>query len=483
MSRLKFIQQLLESGGEVYIVGGNVRDHFLEIPHKDYDLLVRNIAYPFLTNILKSTGMLNQVGKSFGVLKFRPDENPEIEFDLSLPRVEKSTGTGHRDFTVDFNPGLSVEKDLSRRDFTINAMAINLSDGKLVDPFGGKRDLENKIVRQVFKEAFVEDPLRLLRAVQFSARFSFMVENETLNAMKTHANLIKTVSRERIAMELKKLFSAPRPSVGFELMREVGMLESIFPFLNKMIGVLQPMKKNEDVFMHTMKVIEAARLTPEMEKAGDLNLMFASLLHDAGKPATASFDEAKKTVTFYGHQIVSKRIAGKWLNEYKVSCIGVDTDKVLKLIENHMFETKAYFSDRAIRRFINKIGVDNIFDLIDLRIADKKGGRYPESMKGILNLRKRIRDEISKKPPFTAKDLAVNGFDIMNMGFKAGPIIGKIQKFLVEKVLDDPDLNTKEELSGLITKNFPPEDEKNKNPHPKNKLPEGKKKMGEAAGR
>ena len=237
-------------------------------------------------------------------------------------------------------------------------------------------------------------------------------------------------------------------------MRKTRLLGEVFPFIEKMIGVLQPKKENEDVYDHTMKVLDASRVASEMNRPGDLDIMFAALLHDTGKPNTHRFDEKKQQISFYGHQIVSKKIARRWLNDYRATCVGVNTDRVLKLVEHHMFETKAYYSERAIRRFVNKIGKEDIFDLIDLRIADKKGGRYPDSMKGILNLRHRIQKEIDKKPPFGSKDLAINGHDLIALGFKPGPLLGQIQKFLVEQVLDNPELNLKETLENLVKEKF-----------------------------
>ncbi len=453
--RFAFIETLSSKGGEVYLVGGTVRDALLKKPHKDFDFLIRNLSPEVLAQILKPHGQLNQVGKSFGVLKFRPKETPDLEFDLALPRLEKSTGAGHRDFEVEYDPHLSVKEDLGRRDFTVNAMAYNLATLELIDPYNGAKDLENKILRLVFPKAFEEDPLRMLRAIQFSARFDLKIEPETIALMKTHAQLIRTVSQERIIDEIRKLFLAQKPSLGFDIMRDVGLLDIIFPFITKMIGVLQPMKNNEDVYTHTMKVLDASRNSLEMEHAGEMEVMFASLLHDAGKPATVGFDEEKQRTTFYGHQIVSKKIARRWLNDFKATTIGLNVDQVLNLVENHMFETKAFYTEKAIRRFVAKIGQENIFKLIDLRIADKKGGRYPDSMKGILNLRDKIRAELNKKPPFGAKDLALNGHDLMNLGFKPGPIIGNIQKFLIETVLDEPELNEKEKLTELVKKNFP----------------------------
>lgn len=452
-----YIQSILKAGGEVYLVGGNVRDRLLGLKNKDHDLLVRKLPFDRLIEALKSFGQANTVGKSFGVVKFRPRGSDSPEIDFSLPRVEKSTGQGHKDFEVDFDPEIPVERDLARRDFTINAMALNVNGGQIIDPFNGQGDLKSRVLRQVFKEAFIEDPLRMIRGIQFAARFNLQLEESTLAAMREHAGLIRSVSKERVIEEIRKLFIADRPSVGFDIMRDTGLLPILFPFVQSMIGVLQPMKQNEDVYQHTMKVLDASRAASELEKPGDLNLMFAALLHDAGKPNTVRVDKDTNKTTFFGHQNVSKRIARKWLSDYRATGIGLNVDKVLNLVENHMFETKAFYSDKAIRRFVNKVGKDNIFDLIDLRIADKKGGRYPDSMKGILNLRSRIQNEINKKVPFGVKDLAINGHDLISLGFKPGPVLGQIQAFLVEAVLDEPEKNTKEALQEIVLNHFKPE--------------------------
>lgn len=453
--RFSFIDRLTTHNGRVCLVGGVVRDLLLNKPQKDVDLIVSGIPQTELIDLLKKEGRVNLVGKSFGVLKFSPREAQDLEFDIALPRKETSTGAGHRDFQVDFNHELSVEDDLGRRDFTVNAMAYDLAKKELIDPYHGKSDLDQKLLRQVFDNAFVEDPLRLLRAVQFSARFNLKVEPVTHSSMVAHAALIKTVSKERIILEIAKLLTAPRPSVGFDLMRDTGLLTPIFPFITKMIGVIQPMKNNEDVYTHTMKVVDAARASVEMEYAGEINVMFSALFHDAGKPQTVGFDPVKKRTTFYGHQNVSKKIARRWFADYKATTIGLDVDQILNLVENHMFETKSFYTEKAIRRFVSKVGPDNIFKLIDLRIADKKGGRYPDSMKGILNLRDRIRSEMAKKPPFGPRDLTINGHDMMSLGYKPGPLLGEIQKYLVELVLDQPELNSKEVLSAKILEKFP----------------------------
>lgn len=446
----KFVETLWQAKGEVYEVGGTVRDRILQIPHKDKDYLVRGIPIDKLKNILAPFGKVAVVGKSFGVLKFSPHSEPETMIDIALPRKERSTGEGHRDFDVDYDPNLSVEEDLGRRDFTVNAMALDLQTGKIIDPFHGQKDLKAKILRMVFDRAFEEDPLRLIRAVQFAARFGLTIEPKTFEAMETSAPLIATVSAERIIEEIRKLFLAPKPSLGFEIMRQTGLLKILFPEVQTLIGIEQDKRPGDDVYQHTMRVLDAARIDEHVEHAGDLELLLAALFHDTGKAPTRKYDKAKDRIVFYGHQLVSKRILRKWLARMKATHIGIDPRHVETLVEHHMFETKSYFTDKAIRRFVHKVGEDMIYKLLDLRLADNRGGKHPKSVNGVLKMRARVRAELAKKPPFGPKDLGLTGHDLMEAGVEAGPRMGQIIKQLVELVLDDPALNTKERLLEIV---------------------------------
>ncbi len=442
----KFLETLWQAGGEVYEVGGPVRDRLLGIPHKDKDYLVRLIPMEKLKKFLSPFGKVAVVGKMFGVLKFSPYNEPETTLDIALPRKERSTGVGHRDFEVDFDPRLIVEEDLGRRDFTINAMALNLKTEKIIDPFGGKKDLDAKILRMVFDKAFEEDPLRLIRAVQFAARFDLTIEPKTFESMKTNAKLITTVSAERIIEEIRKLFLAKKPSLGLEILRQTGLLQFLFPEMERLIGIEQDKRPGDDVYQHTLRVLDAAREDAFLENPGDLELLLAALFHDTGKAATRKYDKAKDRIVFYSHQLVSKRIVRKWMQRMQVTNIGINPQHVETLVEHHMFETKSYFTDKAIRRFVHKVGEDLIYKLLDLRLADNRGGKHPKSVNGVVKMRDRVRTELAKKPPFGPKDLAVTGHDLMAIGIEAGPRMGQIIKQLVELVLDDPGLNTKERL-------------------------------------
>ena len=448
--KFKFLETIWEAGGEIFEVGGSVRDKLLGLPRKDIDLLVRNLSFEKLKGLLQPLGKIALVGKSFGVLKFTPHQAPDQIIDIALPRKEQSTGVGHRDFEISFDPELSVETDLGRRDFTLNAMALNLKTEQLIDPFNGATDLKNKLLRQVFPKAFEEDPLRLIRAVQFAARLGLTIESATWEQMKQHAALIQTVSPERITEELRKLFLAPQPSLGFDLMLTSGLLPFLFPELVDLVGISQDKLPGDDVYRHTMRVLDAARADTLLEHPGDLELMISALFHDTGKAATQQFDPKKERIVFYSHQVVSARLARRWMKRMHVTTLGVNPDNINTMIFNHMFETKSYYTDKAIRRFVQKIGQDLIYKLLDLRLADNRGGKHPRSVQGVLKMRARVQEELAKKPPFGPGDLALTGNDLKTMGFHEGPNIGKVLKALVEKVLEDPVWNTQEQLATIV---------------------------------
>lgn len=463
-----FLNALAQAGAELYEVGGPVRDRLMGRSAKDHDYLVRHLTVEQIRNVLKPLGQVTLVGKSFGVVKFTPFRDKDMAIDFALPRRETSTGPGHRDFDVDFDPKLPVEADLGRRDFTINAMARKISTDTIIDPFGGRQDLEKKMLRQVFPQAFQEDPLRLLRAIQFAARFDLTIEKNTWLSMCKEAHLIGRVSPERIAEELRKLMSADRPSRGFVLMRDAGLLKHVLPELAALAGVEQGKTPGEDAFDHTMRVLDASRSDAAIKHAGNIDLLFAALMHDLGKATTARYHEATQRVVFFSHQIVSKRMARIWMKRMKLSTIGVDSDRVCSLIEHHMFETKAFFTEKAIRRFIAKVGKDLIFLLLDLRLADNRGGKHPAGIKGVLKLKKKIQEELDRKPPFGPKDLAVSGTDLMEAGLPEGPAVGIALARLVDLVLDNPELNTREHLLALVdnmSENARHEIQKNRQTH------------------
>lgn len=229
LNRQEFMKALL-SKGKVYLVGGIVRDSMMNKESKDIDLLVTNIPIKQIISILTPFGKINLVGDSFGVLKFVPDSMELDEpIDIAIPRIETCIGTGHKDFNVIANHDIPIEQDLKRRDFTINAIAVRM-DGLVIDPFNGVSDLNNKVIKMVDTVAFTDDPLRMLRAVQFASRLKFYIDCLTMLSIQEKANTIKNISPERILIELDKIYYKGDISIGINLLVETGLYKNIFGF-------------------------------------------------------------------------------------------------------------------------------------------------------------------------------------------------------------------------------------------------------------
>lgn len=422
--------------GKLYEVGGSVRDSLInpDVEHKDRDYLITGIPLDDLMTILRRFGRVDVVGRSFGVIKFNP-KGQDSTFDIAIPRTEKSIGTAHRDFEVAYDPDLSVEVDLKRRDFTINAMAREIPSGDLIDPYGGVKDIKKRIIRIVFPEAIEEDPLRILRGAQFAARFNFKIEADTLRGMKESVDLLQSVSSERIADEINKmLMKALKPSIGLRYLLAIGALELIFPELVDCVGVVQPGGYHKwDVFDHTMVCVDNA---PRR-----LEVRLAALLHDVGKPQTREL--VKDGATFYGHDRLSTKMTVEALRRLRYS--NEIIEQVSKQVSRHMFSDRA--GEKGIRRLIKAVGKESIYDLLDLRRADIVAQGMGQDPSEVDEFEAKVAEEIEKKPPFGLQDLAVNGDEIKSeFGISEGPLVGQVLDDLLEMVLDDPAANIREKL-------------------------------------
>ncbi|MDH3891122.1 MAG: CCA tRNA nucleotidyltransferase [candidate division Zixibacteria bacterium] len=427
--------------GRIYEVGGAVRDRLLSGSKatKDCDYLVTGVGYDELSRLLKQHGRVDLVGRSFGVIKYTQFTGGRGHtFDLTLPRREHSTGWGHKEFAVSFDPSLPVEEDLVRRDFTVNAMAVALDNNELIDPLNGRMDLDNRQLRMVYPTSFEDDPLRMLRAVQFAARFGFMIEPETFRAIRKNAALIETVSAERIAEELNKLLTlAQIPSSGFRLMQTLGLLKVILPELQTCVGVDQPGGYHKyDVFEHTMHIIDSCDAR--------LRLRMAALFHDVTKP------QARRLVdggaTFYGHEGTGAKVAASVLRRLRYSNGFIK--QVATLVERHMFTTEV--TPKGLRRLVRRVGVDLIHDLLDLRRADVVAQGMGGTTEDVDQFETDIREELERKPPLSVTDLAIDGRVMMELfQLEPGPAIGRVLSYLLERVLDDPNLNSREILTTL----------------------------------
>ncbi len=455
--------EAINARGQLYEVGGAVRDRirygmdphtgrldpgrFWSYTPEETDYLATGMPMEELIDILSIFGRTELVGKSFGVVKFRVEVSDRQArlVDLALPRRERSTGIGHRDFEIDYDPELPIEQDLGRRDFTVNAMARPLYAHEklldIIDPHGGMADIRARLVRMVGPKAFEEDPLRMLRACQFAARFEYALEEGTYQAISRHAGLISAVSPERVRMELDKmLLKAERPSVGLWLMQRSGLLKLLLPELEEGVGCSQPGGFHRySVFEHSIRAVDfIPRTHPQC-----LALRLAALLHDVSKPRCRQM--AGGAATFYGHERVGEQAARSVLERLRYP--RDLTDEVCLLVRRHMFAIPE--TERGLRRLISKVGVERIYDLIELRRADIRAqGRDQEAGDPALeHLEQAVTEEIHHHPPFTLRDLAVDGRDLMaEFRLPSGPEIGWLLEQLLEQVLDDPRRNTREKL-------------------------------------
>jgi poly(A) polymerase/tRNA nucleotidyltransferase (CCA-adding enzyme) len=444
-------QKELIAAGELYHVGGAVRDEMMGTAGVDdeIDYLVRGLPPKDLERILQRHGRLILVGKSFGVYKFEP-KRARREIDIAYPRREISTGPGHRDFRVKWDWTLGVEADLGRRDFTINAIARSLNDGRIVDPCGGAVDIKRRVLRMVFQDAFNEDPLRILRGVRFATRFSLDIDDATLEAMNESAGLVDTLSAERVQDELSKLLTqCDRPSDGFSLMNTIGVLARVLPELERGIGVTQNEFHPDDVFWHSVKSCDHA-------PKDKLIVRWAALLHDLGKidmKQVIEEDGQEPKIVFYRHEQESAKITAEVLK--RLRCGNDFIKGCVHLVESHMFFYREEWSRGTVRRFIRRIGEENINDLFDLRRADCRSRDETDEIEKLAELRARIDLEIKEDKAFKLSDLAISGDDVKKvLGVEEGPEIGRILHEVFEMVLDSPEINSKERLRRILSEKF-----------------------------
>ncbi len=337
-----------------------------------------------------------------------------------------------------------MEQDLGRRAFTVNAIALRLLDGResrkppeLIDPYSGKRDIGDRLIRMVAPAAFSEDPLRMMRACQFAARFQFSLEQKTFRSIRRHAPLIRSVSPERIRQELDKmLLKADQPSIGLWLMQRGGLLREVLPELEAGVDVTQPGSYHRyRVFEHCIKTVDFAPASLEMR--------LAALLHDVARPRCR--EAFQGGVHFYGHDRLGEAMARRMLERLRYS--GDTITQVSGLVRNHMFSYPE--TEKGLRRLIARVGAGGLDQLVELRRADIKAqGRGTEQADQDLEaFRQAIAEVMDKNPPFSVKDLQVDGQAIMEeFKLKPGPMVGQILRHLLEYVLDHPERNRREEL-------------------------------------
>ena len=446
---LKEIAGLFRAGDrEVCLVGGAVRDMLRgKTPH-DWDLATNALPEEVAEIFSKArpAGKVIPTGIKHGTVTVLYRGR---NFEITTYRTEADYTDGRRPDKVDYTA--NIEEDLSRRDFTMNAVALRLPKGEKVDPFGGEADLKAGIIRCVRNptERFAEDGLRPLRAVRFAAQLSFDLEPATLAAIPGALETSAKVSLERVRDEIEKIIVSGKPSRAFLLMEKTGLLKLFLPELAVCRDIDQKGYHRFDVLEHSLLACDYAA-----EKQYPNDVILAALLHDTGKVSTRNLGE-DGIWTFYRHEAESEKITRAVLTRLRYPNAVVDS--VCHLVNEHMFQYKDEWSDAAVRRFIVRVGAENLSKIYQLRRADAYATAGNETPLHFLSdLAHRAEKAVSEGKAFSLKDLAVSGNDLIEIGIKPGKSMGIILNELLETVLDDPEQNTREALlniAGQIARN------------------------------
>ncbi|XKT74663.1 MAG: CCA tRNA nucleotidyltransferase [Patescibacteria group bacterium UBA2163] len=432
------VSDALENAGfEAYLVGGCVRDMALGKTPKDWDLTT-NATPEQIQEIFPESFYENDFG-TVGV-KTESDDPLLAVIEVTPYRKEGEYSDARRPDEVTWAETLS--EDLERRDFTVNALAYRLKDDTLVDEHGGTEDLERKLLRAVGdpRKRFQEDALRMMRAVRLAAELEFAIESETATAIHEHAGQLEKISKERIRDEFIRIVKTHTPMQALVIAQRLGLLTYIAPDLERGIGVDQNQAHSFEVFEHNLRALQHAA-----DKDWDLAIRLSGLFHDVSKPETRVWSEEKKDWTFYGHEVVGARVTKKIMQDLRFP---KDlTEKVVKLVRWHMF-----FSDpdqvtlSAVRRMIQNVGEENIWDLLNLRICDRIGTGRPKEQPFRFRKYKSMVEE-ALRDPISVGMLKINGDQLIaEFHMKPGPRIGWLLHALLEEVLEDPQKNTGEYL-------------------------------------
>ena len=421
---------------QLYIVGGAVRDLLMKKDVKDWDFttdakpeeILKIIPEGFYDNKFGTVGLA--VGDSI--------------FEITTMRKEGIYKDHRHPANVSWTN--NIEEDLNRRDFTVNAIALSYNQ-QIIDPFSGIEDIERKKIKAVGdpNTRFQEDALRLMRAIRFAAQLEFEIDEKTLESIKKNAHLIGEIAHERVWDELFKILSSMNPYIGIVKLREAGILQIILPELERCFGIIQKGPKHDRIYEIGQHCLLSLKHCPST----DPSVRFATLLHDVGKPNTMGTQE-DGNITFYNHDTVGGRIVLKIGKRFNLS--KKQTDKLYRLVRWHMFTLDENQTDSAIRRFIKNVGLENIDDMLAVRVGDRIGGGTQNPTSWRMEKFKERIEQVLKKP-FSISDLKINGKDVMNtLNIKPGPKVGEILQKLFEEVLENSSLNNKEYLLKRINK-------------------------------
>lgn len=448
--------------GDVYAVGGYVRDLIRGIPSEDVDILITHHPVEEIIKKIKSYGKVDLVGKSFGVIKFTINRKT---YDIALPRRDmpkESEVRGHKDFIISANPDIPIEIDLQRRDFRCNSIALRLIDNTLIDPFGSLEDIRAKIIRLTNPKAFPEDPLRVLRAARFASVLNFSIDTEIYDSSKDID--LSGLSVERVNEEIFKiLLLSPLPSSGLEELFKLGVLRQLFPELYSLTlsiqdSIFHPEKDlfgHHTVWHHTKLTVDQAKRLADrfrLNQEKKLTLLLAALYHDVGKPGTAQWEykKGRMVITNNGHDVASEKITKKIFDRFRIfSWNGYNLRKIaLSLIRCHhraseLWQNKEIITKKAFNRLA--ADTDGEIELLVYLDAADRAGREDKPVRGLDEegtwlLKKFDELNVSKE---TIKPI-IMGRDLLKMGQSTGPSMGRILKKLYQLQLDN-EFETKEE--------------------------------------
>jgi len=427
-----------EAGGRALLVGGCVRDQLMGGQPKDWDLEVYSLESARLREILDQFGPVNVVGESFTVYKLGTD------LDVSIPRRERKSGRGHKGFVIEGDPEMSVAEATQRRDFTINAILQDPLTGELIDPFEGRRDIEQRVLRAVSMETFGEDSLRVLRAAQFAARFEFDIDSATVELCRTID--LSDLPAERIWGELEKLLlQAQRPSIGLEWLRKLGAIEKVFPEIQSLIGVPQDPEWHPegDVFVHTQLVIDRAReLIDDLSYPRRVTVMIAALAHDFGKPATTAFIDGR--LRSRGHEEAGVPPTESFLGRINVHTIdGYNVRaQVVALVREHLkpgefYKKRDEVGEGAFRRLARRCEPGLLYRVAKADSLGRNADWVPreqwygsEAQEWFIERSREL--QVEQRPP----DPLLLGRHLLELGVQPGPQMGEITRAVYEMQLD-----------------------------------------------
>jgi putative nucleotidyltransferase with HDIG domain len=419
-------------GRRVFLVGGAVRDLLRGTRQVDWDLA--GDAPP--EEVMRMFPAVIPTGIKHGTVTIRHKKH---SIEVTTFRTDGSYSDGRRPDSVLY--ASRIEDDLSRRDFTMNAIAAGLPDGRIVDPFGGRADIDKKLIRCVGRaeDRLNEDGLRSLRAARFASQLGFDVDTEILNAIRRRPEMILPVSAERVRMEFDKIIASSSPSTALLLMERCGLLKLVLPELERCRGVEQKGRHRFDVLTHSLFACDYAA-----RRGYGSTVRLAALFHDIGKPDAAKLGDGG-VWTFYHHEAVSAELTRVIMTRLRYP--NAIIDRTVHLVREHMFNYTPSWNASAVRRFVRRVGEENLSDLFDLRRADSFGlcGTEPP-LDLSLDFSDRIACVLEKSRALSLKDLAINGRDLIENGVPSGERMGVILRQLLEAVLDDPEMNTREKL-------------------------------------